>query len=63
LAKSLISSNETAHKDASSLEINDLLKSFEEHSSYSDQVNKKPVIQDKILSEIQDMWKGSFDDY
>jgi hypothetical protein len=40
LARSLVQSKGVGTEDASSLEMSDLLKSFEEHTTYTDRLNK-----------------------
>lgn len=59
LAKSLVQSRGVGTEEAASLEMSDILKSFEEHSAFGQELRKKePLVHDKIINGIEDIWKG-----
>jgi hypothetical protein len=45
------------------MEVSDLLKSFEEHSSYKEISERVKVVNDKITNDIEEIWKSeAFED-
>jgi len=40
--------------------MSDLLKSFEEHSTYNQQISKNPIMlsEDKVLHQLEDVWQN-----
>ena len=62
LARSLVQSKDTSVEAASQMELTDLLQSFQEHSAFAQNEqnmnNKKKMVEDRMLSNIEDIWQG-----
>jgi hypothetical protein len=66
LARSLVQSKDTSVENAKNMELTDLLNSFQEHSAFKDEGKPKPKggagaangFEDKIISGIEEIWKG-----